>query len=60
MENEKDKQPDGKQPNDKQQQEPAVKSGEEAIKAARVTDPKPDNKQQQQEKEDAEKWRNEG
>jgi len=46
--------------NDKQQEDPAVERGKQAIAAARLANPKPDDEQQKIEKEDAEKWRNEG
>ena len=45
---------------DKQQEDPAVEKGKQAIEAARVANPQPKEEQEKKEKEDAEKWRNEG
>ena len=54
------------QDNSKQQSETIndgeerVQEGEKAIKAAKITDPKPADKKEQDSAKDAEKWRNEG
>jgi hypothetical protein len=45
---------------DKQQEDPAVERGRKAIEAARMVNPQPDDEQERLEKEDAERWRNEG
>jgi len=45
---------------DKQQEDPAVERGKQAIAAARMVNPQPREEQEKIEKEDAEKWRNEG
>jgi len=45
---------------DKQQEDSAVERGKQAIAAARVVNPQPEHEQEKSEKEDAEKWRNEG
>lgn len=56
--NKKDKNTAGKkQP---QEEHPSVTQGRAAIKAARLANPEPDEVQEQKEREDAEKWRNEG
>jgi hypothetical protein len=45
---------------DKQQEDPAVERGKQAIDASRVANPQPEHDQEKSEKKDAEKWRNEG
>jgi hypothetical protein len=40
--------------------EESIKQGQQAIKMARELDPAPADEKEQKEKEDAEKWRNEG
>lgn len=53
---EKEKQPE----HDKQQEDPSVQRGKEAIEASKKADPAPENIQKKKDKQDAEKWRNEG
>ena len=45
---------------EKQQEDPAIERGRKAIIAARMVNPQPEDEQERLEKEDAEKWRNEG
>ena len=45
---------------DNQQEDPAIERGRKAIIAARMVNPQPEDEQERREKEDAEKWRNEG
>jgi hypothetical protein len=43
-----------------QQEDPAVERGKKAIEGARLANPLPRDEQEKMEKEDAQKWRNEG
>jgi hypothetical protein len=43
-----------------QEEHPSVKQGKAAIEAARLANPEPVDVTEKKEREDAEKWRNEG
>ncbi|MBC8034036.1 MAG: hypothetical protein H7Y03_07825 [Chitinophagaceae bacterium] len=47
-------------PSEKKNADNPVKEGKKAIEASKIADPKPEEQQREQDKQDAENWRNEG
>lgn len=51
---------DAQNNNEQQDKQPNVQQGKAAIAAEQIANPKPEEQQEKEEQQDAEKWRNEG